>query len=170
MSQSAIFYRIDKKEFSKLQENPEESDLSAMTKELITFDDTHEGLRFILSKSDDETAELTDQIFYPDSFIGEGTDLENGDFDIDEGAVYYNEPEKVAAIATALGAISNDDFRALFDFEELNENDVYPAGNWNDDQDQQIFNEDHITEEFVKLKQLFNTAKKEGDYVLTFIE
>ena len=168
MSQSASFYRIDKKEFSKIQDNPEQLDLSGVTKEFTTLDNTHEGLRFILSKSDDETAELTDQIFYPDSFIGEGTDLENGDFDIDEGAIYYNEPEKVMAIATALEAISEEDFRALFDFEELNENDVYPAGNWNDDQD--VFSEDHITGEFIKLKKLFNSAKKEGDYILTFIE
>jgi hypothetical protein len=168
MSQSATFYRIDKKEFSKLQDKPEELDLSGMTKDHIVFDNTHEGLRFILSKSDDETAELTDQIFYPDSFIGEGTDLENGDFDIDEGAVYYNEPEKVTAIATALEAITEDDFRALFDFEELNENDVYPAGNWNNDKD--VYSEDHVAREFIKLKKLFSLAKKEGDYILTFIE
>jgi len=173
MSQRATFYRINEKEFLQLGDIPEDIELSNITKEDITLEGTHEGIRFILSKSDDdEAAVLTDQIFYPDTFLGDEAGLDDIDNLLNgNDAVYYNEPEKVAAIASVLETISMDDFRALFDYEELNENDVYPAGNWNDHTGtNSAFNEDHITEEFDLLKNLFINAKKEGDYVLIFIE
>src|SRR3954471_19105292 len=158
MSQRATFYRMNEQEFALLQDVPENLELSDVTKEDMTLEGTHEGIRFILSKSDDdETAMLTDQIFYPDTFLGDEGSLDEIDSLVDANeAVYYNEPDKVAAIASALESISPDDFRALFDYEELNENDVYPAGNWNDNTGRNsAFNEDHITEEFVQLKDFF---------------
>lgn len=172
MSQRATFYRINEKEFLQLQDVPENLELSNVTKEDITLEGTHEGIRFILSKSDDdEAAILTDQIFYPDTFLGEEDGLDEIDSLVGGNeAVYYNEPDKVAAIASVLETISTDDFRALFDYEELNENDIYPAGNWNNNEGRNsAFNEDHITEEFIQLKTLFINAKKEGDYILIFI-
>ena len=175
MSQSASFYRINENDFLQLADLPDNVDLSSIAKEDITLVGTHEGIRFILSKSDDdETAVLTDQIFYPDTFLGEEESLEDIDNLLNghepNEPVYYNEPAKVAAIASVLEPISADDFRALFDYEELNENDIYPAGNWNDDTNSNTaFNEQHITEEFIQLKNLFISAKKEGDYILTFI-
>jgi hypothetical protein len=169
MSQTATFIRINEKEFSQLPGLPDDMNLSDIAKEEITLQGTHEGIRFILSKSDDdETAILTDQIFYPDTFLGEENieSLMNGGNE----PVYYNEPAKVAAIASVLQKIGTDDFMALYDYEELNENDIYPAGNWNDNAERNsAFNEDHITQEFILLKDFFINAKKEGDYVLIFI-
>ena len=72
MSQSATFYPIDNKDFSAIERNSSNLDLLKDKKNYVTFQGTHEGLRFVLSKglSNQETA-IINEIFYPTVPIGE---------------------------------------------------------------------------------------------------
>lgn len=66
MSQSATLYRIAQIDFSKILDNPEDFDIFKINKGYTTFEQSHEGLRFVLSKNaNNETKVLADSIFYP---------------------------------------------------------------------------------------------------------
>lgn len=178
MGQSATLYRIAPEDFSAIEADPDSFDPESSAKELATFDKTFEGLRFILSKAQDEaTEDLAEQIFYPDTYIGEEVDFENldidnipEDFSFESSAVYYNTPDKVAAIAAFLDAISNEEFIELFDADELNENDIYPGGVWNTETNPDIvFNANDMVKEFQVLKDFYSKAGSEGDYILSVV-
>jgi hypothetical protein len=178
MGQSATLYRIAPKDFPAIEANPDGFDLESIIKELATFDKTFEGLRFILSKAQDDTTEdLAEQIFYPDTFAGEETDFENldidnipEDFSFESNAVYYNTPDKVAAISAFLDTISNEEFIELFDADELNENDIYPGGIWNTETNPDIvFNANDMVKEFQVLQDFYSKAASEGDYILSVV-
>ena len=82
MGQSATLYRIAGNDFSKVEANRDDFGLFKINKSYETFEQTFEGLRFILSKGKDENAtELVEQVFYPKSFVGEQIDYSKLDFD-----------------------------------------------------------------------------------------
>jgi hypothetical protein len=178
MGQSATLYRIAKNDFSKVQDNPEDFGLFKIKKSHETFEKTHEGLRFVLSKGRDENAsELIEQIFYPKAFVGEQIDYSTVDFDnlpdnVDllKEPVYYNEPTVVNAISSLLDIITVDYFLKSFDPDELNEQDIYPSGVWNTKTEpEHTFNVRDMTNEFVRLKEFYKSAKEHGDYILSYV-
>ena len=178
MGQSATLYRIAKNDFSKVQDNPDDFGLFKINKSYKTFENTHEGLRFVLSKGQDENAlELIDQIFYPNAFVGKQIDYSTVDFDnvpddIDllKEPVYYNEPIVVNAIASLLDNITVDHFQKSFDPDELNEQGIYPSGAWNTrTEPDHAFNVRDMTNEFLQLKEFFKSAKECGDYILSYV-
>jgi hypothetical protein len=178
MGQSATLYRIDIKNILKLIEDTDSFDLAVSNKEYVTFEKSFEGLRFLLSKDKSgEEDELIHQIFYPESHAGEAIDFEEIDiddipenFDWSSNAVYYNEPAVVKAISDFLNTISEQQFAALFDADELNQNDVYPGSVWNNNTDPAIvFNPRHMIQEFARLKAFYSAASHAGDNVIAII-
>ena len=178
MGQSATLYRIAKNDFSKVQDNPDDFGLFKIKKSYETFEKTHEGLRFVLSKGRDENAsELIEQIFYPKAFVGEQIDYSAVDFDnlpedVDllKEPVYYNEPTVVNAISSLLDKITVDDFQKSFDPDELNEQEIYPGGAWNTRTEADYaFNVRDMTNEFVRLQAFFKSANEDGDYILSYV-
>jgi len=178
MGQSATLYRIASNDFSKVRDNPDDFGLFKINKSYETFEKTHEGLRFVLSKAKDENeAGLVEQIFYPKTFVGEQIDYSALDFDnlpedIDllKEPVYYNEPTVVNAISSLLDTIAVDDFQKSFDPDELNEQGIYPSGIWTTrTEPDHAFNVGDITKEFLRLKQFYHSAKEEGDYILSYV-
>ena len=177
MGQIATLYRIDKTDFSKVLVHPENFGLSNLDKGSVTFQKTFNGFCFVLSKGQNKaTAELIQQIFYPVTYAGEQVDLENleledlpDDFNFEGSAVYYNDPDKVTAIASFLDTIPVEKLKELFNADELNEQGVYPTL-WNIETREDVaFNIDHMTKEFEEMKAFFSKAKEEGDYVLSFV-
>ena len=178
MGQSATLYRIDKSDFSKIIDNPNDFGLFKITKGYEIFGKSFDGLRFVLSKGlDKESKELIELIFDPKTFIGEEIDFSKIDFenlpddiDLERQPIYYNEPTKVAEIYKLLETISLDKFQNNFDHTELNSHDIYPGDIWNDQTEENIaFNERHMTIEFENLKSIFKTAKENDEYLLSYV-
>ena len=178
MGQAATLYRISKTDLDAIAENLENWARDKMTKEDQLFDSTFDGLCFLLSKNQDaETATLVQQIFFPQKSIGEEVDFSSldwenipDDFNFESRAIYYHDPEKIAAINSVLDKISTEKFKELFDADELNKNGVYPAGAWNyETGPDNGFNELLMTEKFINLKAIFSNAKNEEDYILSFV-
>lgn len=178
MSQSATLYRIASNDFSKVKDKPDDFGLFKINKSYETFEKTHEGLRFVLSKVQGEQAtELVEQIFYPKTFIGEQIDYSKLDFDnlpddIDllKEPVYYNEPAVVNEISLLLENLTVDLFQKCFDPDELNEQGIYPSGIWNTrTEPDHAFNVGNMTKEFLRLKEFYQSAKEDGDYILSYV-
>jgi hypothetical protein len=177
MGQSATLYRIDKTDFFKILEHPENFGLLELNKGIVSFEKTFEGFCFVLSKGQNKTiAELVQQIFYPITYAGKEIEFDKlnmdnlpEDFNFESNAVYYNDPGKITEIATFLDTISIDKLKELFNADELNEEGIYPIL-WNMETREDVaFNIDHMTQEFVEMKTFFSKAQEEGDYVLSFI-
>jgi hypothetical protein len=178
MGQSALLYQITPVDFSRLADNTNQLNLFDIAKSSDYFDQSFEGLRFVLSKNrDTETIALVQEIFYPVSFLGEEIDYANfdfenapDDFDFENSAYHYHEPSKVALISEFLNSVSDDDFKKSFDADELNGNDIYPGDIWNTETgDDYAFNETHMLQEFINLKEVFRNAATDADYVFCTI-
>jgi hypothetical protein len=176
MSQSASLYRITKTNFEEIIENPHDFKILSIAKAYITFEQTFEGIKFILSKGqNDATVSLVEQIFYPANCIGQETDyadLEDlpDNFDFESEPIYYNDADGVAELSVFLDGISAEQFNELFDADELNKNNVYPSKAWHNNTDpNRSFNADSLTKQFVLLKEFMSSAKDEQDYVLCFV-
>ncbi|AEW03051.1 hypothetical protein A4D02_03385 [Niastella koreensis] len=176
MGQTATLYRIDKNDFPKIQEHPENIS-SFASKGDVSFQKTFEGFRFVLSKGQNKSnTELVQQIFYPIPHIGEEIDFDKldmdnlpEDFNFESNAIYYNNPDKVTEIAAFLDSISIDKLEELFNADELNKEGIYPEL-WNTETQEDIaFNINHMKQEFAEMKAFFSKAQEEGDYVLNFI-
>lgn len=176
MGQTATLYRIDKNDFPKIQEHPENV-RSIVSKGDVSFQKTFEGFRFVLSKGQNQAnTELVQQIFYPITYVGEEIefdklDIDNlpDDFNFESNAVYYNDPARVTEIASFLDYISIDKLNELFNAAELNKEGIYPEL-WNTKTEEDIaFNINHMSQEFEEMKAFFSKAQEEGDYVLNFI-
>ena len=178
MGQSASLYRIDKLEFSKIIDNPDDFGLFKITKGYEIFEKSFDGLQFVLSKGLDNTNKnLIELIFSPTTFVGEEIDLSKIDFenlpdniDLEKQPIYYNEPTKVSEIYDLLDSISLEKFQKNFDYTELNKYKIYPQGIWNDQTEENIaFNVRHMTIEFQNLKKIFKTAKENDEYLLSYV-
>ena len=178
MGQSATLYRIASSDFSKVKDNPDNFGLFEINKQFETFEKTHEGFRFVLSKGHNKNnVEVVEKIFYPKTFVGEQIDYSALDFDnlpndIDllKEPVYYNEPNVVNAISSLLDNISIDQFQKNFDPDELNEQEIYPSGVWNKrTEPNYAFNVGDMTKEFIRLKEFYKSAYDAGDYVLSYV-
>lgn len=184
MGQSATLYRLNQDSFSAIMEDPEGTDIFSITKEYLTFQKTHEGFVFLLSKNQNEqTAKLARQIFYPETSNKKSDDFDKinsgilpDGFDFDsfyklmENILYYNKPEVVTEISNYLNNITEADFRNLFDYKELNREGIYPYDIWNDEVREDIaFNAEHMIKEFRQLKDFYHAASNERDYVLSFV-
>jgi uncharacterized protein YutD len=69
-----------------------------------------------------------------------------------------------------LDNISVDHFQKNFDPDELNEQGIYPSGVWNTrTEPNYAFNVRDMTNEFLRLKAFYKSAKEEGDYILSYV-
>src|SRR4030095_16766240 len=173
MGQSATLYRIAKSDFLEIESIVKNAKLFEIAKAFETFDKTFEGIRFILSKKQEEgKKQLVDQIFYPSTFIGEEVDFDNflENFDLGEEHINYNSPDTVSEIAAFLDTISIDEFKKLFDHKEMSQNGIYPEAAWNSEPSQSnAFSERGLAEEFVRLKNIYINARMNNDYVVSFV-
>src|SRR5690606_5752177 len=178
MGQTATLYRIDKNDFSKIVDNPNDFGLFQISKGYEIFEKSFDGLQYVLSLGlDNPNKELIEQIFYPKTFLGEQIDFskldfENlpDDFDFEQQPVYYNDPNRVSEICNLLETISVEKFQKDFDYNELNRLDIYPGKIWNDETADNIaFNVRHMTLEFQNLKSIFKVAKENDQFLLSYI-
>lgn len=176
MSQSITLYRVSQENFEVMKANPEGTTILEISKDNIVFPQTFEGLKFVLSKEQDETTKsLLEQLFYPETFIGREIDLDSmetlsDDLDLESTAIYYNDEEVVANMHAFLNNISLEQFHQLYDAHELNENDVYPYNVWIEDgAPDRAFTRRHLAKEFAGLKDFMAAAQADNDYVLSFV-
>lgn len=178
MGLSASLYRIDQKDFSKIIDNPKDFGLFKLEKGCEIFVKSFDGLQFVLLKMvEDMHKDLVEQIFFPNKFIGEQIDyskldFENlpDDFDFDEQSISYNDPNTVTQIHNLLETFSIQKFQENFDYEELNNHDIYPGDIWNNSKDDNIaFNVGHMTIEFLNLKSIYKEANDHNDYILSYV-
>lgn len=176
MSQSITLYRVSEENFEVMKADPEGTIILDISEENIVFPQTFEGLKFILSKEQDEdTIALLEQIFYPETYISKEIKLDemevlSEDLDLDSTAIYYNDREDVADIHAFLDNISLEQFHQLYDAKELNENNVYPHNVWIEEGGPDTaFTRKHLAKEFTDLKNFIAAAKESNDYVLSLV-
>lgn len=178
MGQSATLYRVDKTNVQQIANNPAGIEIHSISLGEETFGKTFEGLRFIIKKG--LTGTEQDQInliFYPTTFYGEEVDFaeidfENlpADFEIEQNAVYYNEPTTIQLIDQVLSQISTETFLKNFNAEELISEDIYPGDVWNNNTGADFaYNAHHMATKFEKLKSFFKSAADHENYVICFV-
>lgn len=87
-----------------------------------------------------------------------------GDEDFGYGPVRCLEPTEVAAVATALEAISGEDLLSRFNPGAMNAAEVYPGG-WSDDDDWRA----HLGERYLEVRNLFAHAASQGDAMVLYL-
>ncbi|MEZ4910290.1 MAG: DUF1877 family protein [Saprospiraceae bacterium] len=176
MGQSATLYQIKERVFEKLADDP--SCFKAdMAEEYEIFEKNFEGLLFVLSKSiPNESKEIINQIFYPSNYLGESINFDSIDFEnLEDESVLENEPisyltpQLVGELKRLLDDINKTDFLSNYSSTELNDNGIYHEI-WHDDESpDQVLNKRDIEEGFDLLRNLFNRANEEGNYILAFV-
>lgn len=177
MSQRASLFSISTVNFRNVKDRPGTQAPEELCNEHVTFNQTHEGLQYVLSKGQTEDMlDLVAEVFYPISSYGHVVELETIDtIGIDDDVftgepVFYHAPDKVRQLNTLLETIDEESFLVNFDADELNSEDVYP-GTWNNEvAGRSAFNRVHLAEDFKKLKLFFAQASQEHCYVLVFIQ
>ena len=175
MSQSASLYPITPAEFELLKLESDLEQLPDVSTRAEIFEHNFEGLQFLLAKYfKGADLEVINEIFSPSEFLGEEIDYTAIDFEDDfdevEQPLFYVSPEKVKAINALLATVEEEKFLSLYNADELNANEVYPEAWHNDEADDQLFNKRHLEEGLRYLKQLFNEAAANGNYIFSFIE
>ncbi len=183
MSQVATLYPVSSDVFNAIKTSISNREHIRTVKNYVSFQGTHEGLRFVLSKGKDKKEiALINEIFYSTSYIGETSyhvfpkadevhefmNLREDD-DIEElgsEPISYLDLDKIKQIAVLLNTISNDDFISEFDPEELNREKIYPCCWNNKPGENQIYNRKHILHDFQHLKEMFKNANNTNDYIL----
>lgn len=178
MGQCATLYRIDKSDFSKIMDNPNDFEPYELAKGYQVFEKSFVALQFILSKGLNNIDQaLIEQIFNPKTFIGDQVDFSKIDFgnltediDLDQQAIYYSDPDKIFEIHQLLTKITLAEFQQKFDHHELNELGIYPNNIWNDKTEEDTaFNFRHMKMEFQNLKSIFELAHINGEYLLSYV-
>ena len=177
MSQSATLYLISNERFELLEDNPDKSKIQALSYGNETFEQTHEGVSFLLEKFfKDEDLTLIKEIFEPTEFIGEGLDddlYESHTIDdiekFEESAIYYLDPIQIARINVLLTSLDILTVLNSYNSAEFNNNGVYPEV-WHDDESEgQAFNKAHLKESLESLVHFFKAAATADDYVLVSV-
>ena len=177
MSQSATLYLISNERFELLEDNPDKSKIQALSYGDETFEQTHEGVSFLLEKFfKGEDLTLIKEIFEPTEFIGEGLDddlYESHTVDdiekFEESAIYYLDPIQIARINVLLTSLDILTVLNAYDSAEFNNNGVYPEV-WHDDESEgQAFNKAHLKESLESLVNFFKAAATADDYVLVSV-
>jgi len=177
MSQSATLYLISNERFELLEDNPDKSRIQALSYGDETFEQTHEGVSFLLEKFfKDEDLTLIKEIFEPTEFIGEGLDddlYESHTIDdiekFEESAIYYLDPIQIARINVLLTSLDITTVLNAYNSTELNNNGVYPEV-WHDDESEsKAFNKAHLKESLESLVHFFKAAAAADDYVLVSV-
>ena len=184
MDITASLYRISAADFSVAAANPAAFDREKMAKTSVNIGKTFDGLAFVLSKGRDAaTVQLISEIFFPKTYLCIEPETEeflskNDFFEVFDNQIEYHAPDKVAIISALLDTISVEEFRKSFDPDELNEEAIYPNDGmydenndiWNDGQEENDpYNAIGLTKELTKLKEFYAIAKKDGDYIFTYV-
>ena len=157
-----------------LEDNPDKTKIQVLSYGYETFEQTHEGISFLLEKFfKTEDLALIREIFEPTEFIGEGLDDDLYDShtvdDIEkfeESAIYYLNPIQIARINVLLTSLDISTVLNAYNSAEFNNNGVYPEV-WHDyESEGQAFNKTHLKENLESLIHFFKAAAASEDYVI----
>ena len=180
MSQSTTIYSVSKKTFTELQnsENRIEIDICSLAKNDYCFQNSFEGVKFVLLKNKSEkTIKTLNEIFNPTEYLGDfdfdKVNFENMDyveemFEFVESGNYYPyiNNKLVTEISKIISEITESEINENYSATELNENDVYPS-NWSDENIKgESNNVNHLIEDFIELKKIIIQANNEENYLL----
>lgn len=130
-----------------------------MEEQLLDIDKSWHAIHFIVTghKYGCEEGDVLGSLIFGDTPVNEE--------DLGYGPAMVVGKDKVAQIAKALEPWDKDTFHAKFHIEDLLKNDIYPV--MEKDEDERFFT--YIWENFVCLKEFYQQAAKDGQYILTFI-
>jgi hypothetical protein len=139
MSQSATLYRISEDTFEQLKSSDSARRFkTSSAKNYTTFQGSFMGLEYVLSKGQDQQiTELMGEIFNPKEHLG-GGDFENltheEQFKLYESGsiIPYLSIATVAKINDLLNQVTQANFEANYNANELNKNGIYPCV-WHND-------------------------------------
>ena len=133
------------------------------------------GLEYVLSKGQDQQiTELMGEIFNPKEHLG-GGDFENltheEQFKLYESGsiIPYLSIATVAKINDLLSQVTQANFEANYNANELNKNGIYPCVWHNDNSLNFAYNLRHIMDDLAQLKTIFQQASTDNDYLLVFV-
>ena len=182
MSQSTTIYSVSKKTFTELQnsENRIEIDICNLAENDYCFQNSFEGVKFVLLKNKSEkTIKTLNEIFNPTEYLGDfdfdKVNFENMDyveemFEFVESGNYYPyiNNKIVKEISKIISEITESEINENYSATELNENDVYPS-NWSDENIKcESNNVNHLIEDFIELKKIIIQANNEENYLLIY--
>lgn len=176
MSQSATLYSVSQEIFEHLEKlNGEQSFDPSAAKNYETFDGSFIALEYILTQGqDDPTVKLASEIFNPSKSLGahniETLTPEEQFEAYDSGIIMpYIDNGTISKISMFLNQFSSSDISLKYDADKLNREGIYPTVWHNNNANDLAFNQNHILEDFEKLKAIFNQSDKEKDYILVYI-
>jgi hypothetical protein len=180
MSFSSTLYRISDVLFRQVEAGLiEPKEFVSKSKDFVTFQDSGDAIIFLLKKRRERNgAELIDEIFFPTEKLGAVSDevfeklIASSNYKeierISASAFYFLPPKKVATLNSFLDSLDSLEIRTLYDFEELNSRNIYPSL-WTPDEDKEkAYNLSHLQDDLKSLKEIFEKASREKDYILTF--
>lgn len=171
MGQVASFFGITEPVFLRIEANPESFAYSADAFAVEGFSQSFEGLRYVLRKVCKPSVEgLVAQIFEPEKFLGEAPDYESvdwenlpDDFPVEGATLPYHNPEVINTLLSFLERVTEQEFASSFSAAELNEQQIYPSGIWNESTDpNNHFSKLNLVREFLKLKEFFSQLASAG--------
>lgn len=87
------------------------------------------------------------------------------DEDVGYGPATFFTPQEIQAAHTAIGNVTESDFRARFDVKAMQRNDIYPV---TEDEDADMFF-DYVWYYFQRLQRFYQRAAETGQYILFYI-
>jgi hypothetical protein len=180
MSFSSTLYRISEALFRQVEAGLIKSrELVTKSKDFVTLQDSCGAILFLLKKRGKRNeADLIDEIFFPRDALGSVSDE---DFEklvassnykeidrITASTFYFLPPNKVITLHLFLDTLEDLEIETLYNSEELNSKNIYPSV-WDPGEDKEkAYNLFHLKNDLKSLKELFEKASKEKDYILTF--
>lgn len=159
MSMIGNYLEIDDQKLASLYENPETISsvlYEEYSEQVIDIDKSWHGIHFLLTGEQYGGQPPLSNVVFGVTPIGEE--------DVGYGPAMGTPASTVKAIAEALSAVTDDEFRSKFDMAALNAADVYPQI-WNEGQEAL----EYLATYFRELRDFYMKAAENGNAVITFI-
>ena len=180
MSFSTTLYRISEDLLDKLKSGSiKSSQLVSKSKGFATFQDSTDAILVILKNGSSRPDGCDiDEIFSPGESFGSISDeefqklMDAGNYKeierITDSTFYFLTPDKVAVLNSFLSALNMSEVKSLYDPDVLNAKNIYPALWTRDDDRRNAFDFNHLRNELESLKEIFEQASIQKDFILSF--
>jgi hypothetical protein len=127
----------------------------------LDLDKSWDGINYILTNHGIRTIQAAIPPLSWVIFSGQELDVEQ---DMGYGPAQYLKTEQVTEVYRELAKISRAEFRNKYDHSKMNDNEVYPSG-WQDSDDEK----DYLADNFEELKKFYSKAVQERQAIITFL-
>lgn len=164
MGMVAYFTALSPQQLEELEDDPDDieaflfpADGDEEPPNTVDVDKIWHGIHYLLTGSAGEGTDPLAQAILGGKPVGE---------DLGYGPARVLRPDKVAAVATALAAVTPDDLRERFDPEDMEAQQIYLAEAFADNSEEEI---GYLLDGFATLQAFYRDAAARGDAVIQWI-